>query len=82
MTKRALAAYSISGTFVSTTLDHLKSLKRFDGLEVEYVNVTVDSRVVAHPSTYDVVFYSYCGFDPTNMFPKAIATNSVSVAFV
>jgi hypothetical protein len=60
MTKRVLVAYSISGTFVSTTLEYLKSLKRLDGFDVEYVDVTHDSRVLADFSTYDVVFHNYC----------------------
>jgi hypothetical protein len=57
---RALVAYSMSSTFVQTTLDYLKAFKRFSGFDVEYVHVTHQASIGFDFDRYDIVFHSYC----------------------
>lgn len=58
--KRLLVAYSMSSTFVQTTLDYLKALKGCDGYDVEYLHVTHDAGLGVDLAEYDVVFHNYC----------------------
>jgi hypothetical protein len=58
--RRALVAYSMSSTFVQTTLDYLRAFKRFSGFDVDYVHVTHHASMGFEFDSYDVVFHSYC----------------------
>lgn len=58
--KRALVAYSMSSTFVQTTLDYLVAFEQFSGFDVSYVHVTQNALVEFDFDAYDVVFHSYC----------------------
>lgn len=58
--RRALVAYSMSSTFVQTTLDYLKAFKRFSGFDVDYVHVTHHASMGFDFDGYDIVFHSYC----------------------
>jgi len=42
--KRILVAYSMTTTFVSTTMEYLLTLKNFSPYEVHYIHVTHDAR--------------------------------------
>lgn len=58
--RRALVAYSMSSTFVQTTLDYLTAFKRFGGFEVDYVHATHHASIGFDFDSYDIVFHSYC----------------------
>lgn len=57
---RVLVAYSMSSTFVQTTLDYLLALKRHLNADVEFVHVTQGALMDFDFSSYDVVFHNYC----------------------
>lgn len=58
--RRALVAYSMSSTFVQTTLDYLTAFKQFSGFEVDYVHVTHHAAMGFDFESYDIVFHNYC----------------------
>lgn len=58
--KRALVAYSMSSTFVQTTLDYLLSFKQFSGFDVSFVHVTHGAVIGFDLEQFDIVFHSYC----------------------
>ena len=58
--KRILVAYSMTATFVSTTMEYLLTLKNFSPYEVHYIHVTHDARMDFDINDYDVVFHNYC----------------------
>ncbi|RYF30133.1 MAG: hypothetical protein EOO23_05805, partial [Comamonadaceae bacterium] len=58
--KRVLAAYSMSSTYVQTTLDYLNALKQFSGFEVDYIHVTHQAVMGVEFDSYDIVFHNYC----------------------
>jgi hypothetical protein len=58
--RRMLVAYSMASTFTTTTLEYLEALKRYSGLEVEYLHVTHDAEIDFDINRYDIVFHSYC----------------------
>jgi hypothetical protein len=57
---RILVAYSMSSTYVSTTLEYLLALKNFTNYEVHYVHVTHGAWLDFDINEYDVVFHCYC----------------------
>lgn len=60
MNKRVLVAYSMSSTYVQTTLDYLMSLSAQQEFSCEYVHCTHGANVSFSFDVYDVVFHSYC----------------------
>ena len=58
--KRILVAYSMSSTYVPTTLEYLLALKNFTDYEVEYIHVTHGAWMDFDINEYDVVFQNYC----------------------
>ena len=48
--KRILVAYSMTATFVSTTMEYLRTLKNFSPYEVHYIHVTHDAGPNRHRS--------------------------------
>lgn len=58
--RRALVAYSMSSTFVQTTLDYLAAFKRFSGFDVDYIHITHHAHVIPDFNSYDVIFHNYC----------------------
>jgi hypothetical protein len=57
---RILVAYSITDTYVPTTLEYLLVLKYFTDYEVHYVHVTHDEWLDFDINDYDVIFQNYC----------------------
>jgi hypothetical protein len=58
--RRILVAYSMSSSYVPTTLEYLLALKNFTNYEVDYVHVTHAAWLDFDINEYDVVFHSYC----------------------
>lgn len=57
---RVLVAYSLSSTFVQTTMDYLTALRKHLKAEVDYVHVTHGAIMDFDLAQYDVVFHNYC----------------------
>lgn len=63
MTRRrlkVLAAYSMSSTFTTTTLEYLTALQRYTDFDVSYVHATHDAQMDFDFGEFDVVFQNYC----------------------
>src|SRR2546422_322197 len=60
MTRKLLVAYSMTSTFVQTTMDYLLAAKRYSGYDVSYVHVTHGARMDFDFSQYDIIFNNYC----------------------
>jgi hypothetical protein len=60
MKLKILVAYSLSGTFVQTTLDYLLSFKKYNDYDVSYINVTHIKNMDINFDEYDVVINNYC----------------------
>jgi hypothetical protein len=60
MALRILIAYSMSSSYVQTTLDYLLALRRYSNLDVSYVHVTHDAVLNFDIDDFDVVFHNYC----------------------
>ena len=59
-TKRILVAYSMTSSYVPTTLEYLMALKNFTNYKVEYIHVTHGAWMDFDINEYDVVFQNYC----------------------
>lgn len=58
--KRMLVAYSMSSTYTPTTVEYLKSLRKYTDFDVDYVHVTHDAIIDFDINQYDIVFNNYC----------------------
>ncbi len=62
MPRNMLVAYSMSSTYVQTTLDYIMAFKHYSGYETKYLHVTHDAHVGIDfdAEGYDVIVHNYC----------------------
>ncbi len=58
--RRILVAYSMTSTYVRTTLEYLLTLKKFTNYEVSYIHVTHNAWLDFDINEYDVILHNYC----------------------
>ena len=60
MKTKVIVAYSMSSTFVQTTLDYINSIKKYSNYDVCFVNVTHVDEEDLDIDQFDVIIHNYC----------------------